>query len=444
MVRPDQHLAGAFPLTDTAGLAEFCRGHLRPAEASPASATAAAVSWPSADHEPRRRIMSEKREQELLAKVPQELFIDGRWRAAEGGETLEVRDPATGEVIRTIASASSADAQAAMDAAADAFPDWSRTPARERGELLPRAVGLLTERDEDFALLMTLEMGKPLAESRGEVTYGGEFLRWFSEEAVRVQGRYGATPEGTGRAIVSQHPVGPCFLITPWNFPLAMATRKIAPALAAGCTVVIKPAQLTPLTTLAFVKLLEEAGLPAGVVNVVTSRSSRAASEPILADPRLRKLSFTGSTGVGQTLLSQAAPGVLRTSMELGGNAPFVIFEDADLDAAVEGAMLAKFRNIGQACTAANRFIVHRSVADEFARRVTERVRGFGMGRGTEEGVTIGPLIDEDAVDKAGSLVSDALERGATLTTGGSRVEGQGTFFEATVLTGVREGSELL
>src|SRR5699024_3729176 len=271
-----------------------------------------------------------------------------------------------------------------------------------------------------------------------------EFLRWFSEEAVRVQGRYGATPEGTGRAIVSQHPVGPCFLITPWNFPLAMATRKIAPALAAGCTVVIKPAQLTPLTTLLFVKLLEEAGLPEGVVNVVTSSSSSAVSEPILADPRLRKLSFTGSTEVGRKLLSQAAPGVLRTSMELGGNAPFVVFEDADLDAAVEGALQAKFRNIGQACTAANRFTGHRSVAAESARRVTEEVSGFGMGRGTEDGVTIGPLIDEDAVDKAGSLVSDALERGATLTTGGSRVEGQGTFFEATVLTGVREGSELL
>ncbi|HEX7351590.1 NAD-dependent succinate-semialdehyde dehydrogenase [Brachybacterium sp.] len=385
-----------------------------------------------------------KAEQELLAGVPNQLFINGSWRAAEGGETLEVRDPATGEVIRTIASASSADAQAAMDATADAFPAWSRTPARERGELLRTAFDLLTERAEEFALLMTLEMGKPLAESRGEVTYGAEFLRWFSEEAVRVQGRYGATPEGTGRTIVSQHPVGPCFLITPWNFPLAMATRKIAPALAAGCTVVIKPAQLTPLTTLAFVKLLEEAGLPAGVVNVVTSRSSRAVSEPILADPRLRKLSFTGSTGVGQTLLAQAAKGVLRTSMELGGNAPFVIFEDADLDAAVEGAMLAKFRNIGQACTAANRFIVHRSLADEFARRVTEKVTAFGMGRGTEDGVTIGPLIDEDAVEKAGTLVSDAVDRGATLTTGGSKVDGPGTFFEATVLTDVREGSELL
>ena len=388
--------------------------------------------------------MTENREQELLTGVPSELYIDGRWRAAEGGETLDVRDPSTGEVISTIASASAADAQAAIDAAADAFPDWAATPARERGELLRRAFDLLTERAEEFALLMTLEMGKPLAESRGEVTYGGEFLRWFSEEAVRVQGRYGATPEGTGRMIVSQHPVGPCYLITPWNFPLAMATRKIAPALAAGCTVVIKPAQLTPLTTLAFVKLLEEAGLPAGVVNVVTSRSSSAVSEPILADPRLRKLSFTGSTEVGRSLLAQAAPGVLRTSMELGGNAPFVVFEDADLDAAVQGAMLAKFRNIGQACTAANRFIVHRSLAEEFARRVTEEVSALGVGRGTEDGVSIGPLIDGDAVDKAVSLVEDAVERGAKVTTGGSRIDGPGTFFEATVLTGVRPGSSLL
>ena len=281
-----------------------------------------------------------------------------------------------------------------MDAAVDAFPAWAATPARERAEILRRAFDLLQERKEDFALLMTIEMGKPLAEARGEVAYGGEFLRWFSEETARIQGRYGANPEGTGRMIVSQHPVGPCFLITPWNFPLAMATRKIAPALAAGCTVVIKPAALTPLTTLYFAKLLEDAGLPKGVVNVFTTSSSNSVSEPIIRDPRLRKLSFTGSTPVGQRLLQQASEGVLRTSMELGGNAPFVVFEDADLDKAVDGAILAKFRNIGQACTAANRFIVHRAVADEFARRVTERVRGFKIGRGTEDGVIIGPLID--------------------------------------------------
>ncbi|MFW7413883.1 NAD-dependent succinate-semialdehyde dehydrogenase [Demequina sp. SO4-18] len=384
------------------------------------------------------------RETALLASVPHQLFIGGTWRDASNASTLDVQDPATGEVIRTVASAGAEDGRAALDAAVDAFPAWKSTPARERGEILRRSFDLLTERAEDFALLMTLEMGKPLAESRGEVTYGAEFLRWFSEEAVRVQGRYGPTPEGTGRAIVSQHPVGPSYLITPWNFPLAMATRKIAPALAAGCTVVIKPASLTPLTTLAFAALMEEAGLPAGVLNVVTTSESSAVSEPIISDPRLRKLSFTGSTQVGRALLKQAADGVLRTSMELGGNAPFVVFEDADLDKAVDGALKAKFRNIGQACTAANRFIVHRSVADEFARRVTERVAGMRVGRGTEDGVEIGPLINEDAVEKAGSLVADAVERGASLLAGGSAIEGPGTYLAPTVLANVQPGSELL
>ena len=388
--------------------------------------------------------MTENRETALLAHVPDGLFIGGQWRAAEGGATLPVFDPATGERLLTIADASVADGAAAMDAAVEAFPSWAQTPARERAELLRRAFDLLQERKEDIALLMTLERGKPLAEARGEVAYGGEFLRWFSEEAVRASGRYGANPEGTGRMIVTQHPVGPCYLITPWNFPLAMATRKIAPALAAGCTVVVKPAELTPLTTLFFVKLLQDAGLPDGVVNVITTSSSGAVSEPIIRDPRLRKLSFTGSTPVGQKLLEQAAQGVLRTSMELGGNAPFVVFDDADLDKAVDGAMLAKFRNIGQACTAANRFIVHRSVADEFARRVTERVQGMRIGRGTEEGVAIGPLIDDRAVEKARSLVADAVDRGAQVRTGGSPVTGPGTFFEPTVVTDVAAGSDIL
>jgi len=293
-------------------------------------------------------------------------------------------------------------------------------------------------------LLMTLEMGKPLAESKAEVIYGGEFLRWFSEEAVRIFGRYGVNPEGTGRMIVSQHPVGPCYLITPWNFPLAMATRKTAPALAAGCTVVIKPPELTPLTTLYFVKILEEAGLPPGVVNVITTSTSGKVSAPIIADPRLRKLSFTGSTEVGRKLLQQAAEGILRTSMELGGNAPFLIFDDADLGAAVDGAMLAKFRNIGQACTAANRFIVHEAVADEFAARVTERVQAFKVGRGTEEGVQIGPLINDDAVQKADSLVRDATGRGAKVLTGGRPIDRPGTFYEPTVVAGVRPGSDIL
>ncbi|MFB8388307.1 NAD-dependent succinate-semialdehyde dehydrogenase [Microbacterium sp. NPDC055910] len=388
--------------------------------------------------------MSENRETELLASVEDGLFIGGEWRAAADGRTLDVFDPATGDVVKTIASAGAADGMAALDAAVDAFPAWAATPSRERAEILRRAFDLLQERKEEFALLMTIEMGKPLAEARGEVAYGGEFLRWFSEETVRVQGRYGANPEGTGRMIVSQHPVGPCYLITPWNFPLAMATRKIAPALAAGCTVVIKPAALTPLTTLYFAQLLEDAGVPAGVVNVIATASSGAVSEPIIRDPRLRKLSFTGSTPVGQRLLEQAAEGVLRTSMELGGNAPFVVFDDADLDKAVEGALLAKFRNIGQACTAANRFIVHRSIADEFAARVTERVQGMTIGRGTEEGVQIGPLIDDKAVAKAEELVTDAVGRGATLRTGGARIDGDGTFYQPTVISDVQAGSEIL
>jgi succinate-semialdehyde dehydrogenase/glutarate-semialdehyde dehydrogenase len=388
--------------------------------------------------------MSDAREAALLASVPDTLFIAGKWVAASGGGTLDVQDPATGEVIRTIADATAEDAQKAMDAAADAQASWAATAPRERSNLLRRAFDLLMERADDFALLMTLEMGKPLAESLGEVKYGGEFLRWFSEEAVRIQGRYGSNPEGTGTMIVTQRPVGPCYLITPWNFPLAMATRKIAPALAAGCTVVVKPAALTPLTTLAFVKLLEEAGLPAGVVNVLTTSSSSAVSKPIFADPRLRKLSFTGSTPVGVALLKQAADGVLRTSMELGGNAPFVVFEDADLDTAVDGAMIAKFRNIGQACTAGNRFIVHESVAEEFAKRVTERVKAFRVGRGTEKGVTIGPLIDAKAVEKVGALVADAVKRGATVHTGGSAIDGEGTFFEPTVISDVKPGSDIL
>ncbi|HEX7397277.1 MAG TPA: NAD-dependent succinate-semialdehyde dehydrogenase [Propionibacteriaceae bacterium] len=388
--------------------------------------------------------MSDTRETDLLGKVPDGLYIGGQWRPATGGRTFAVTDPSTGETVKEIADASVEDGVAALDAASEAFPSWSTTPARHRAEILRRAFELLTERKDDFALLMTIEMGKPLKESAGEVTYGGEFLRWFSEEAAHVQGRYGANPEGTGRMIVTQHPVGPCYLITPWNFPLAMATRKIAPALAAGCTVVVKPASQTPLTTSLFVQLLEDAGVPAGVVNVINTSTSGPVSEAIISDPRLRKLSFTGSTSVGQKLLEQAATGVLRTSMELGGNAPFIVFEDADLDKAVEGALAAKFRNIGEACTAANRFIVHSSIAEEFARRITDRVRGFHTGRGTEAGVTIGPLIDERAVEKVSELVRDAVANGATLRIGGEVLERPGTFFAATVLSDVRPGSQIL
>jgi len=388
--------------------------------------------------------MSNATEATLLESVPDGLFIGGEWRSAASSATLNVYDPATGEVIKTIANGGVEDGAAAMDAAVDAAPAWAKTPPRERAEILRRAFDLVQERQDQVALLMTLEMGKPLAESKAEVKYGGEFLRWFSEEAVRIFGRYGINPEGTGRMIVTQHPVGPCFLITPWNFPLAMATRKVGPALAAGCTVVIKPPELTPLTTLYFVQILSEAGLPPGVVNVITTHTSREVSAPIIADPRLRKLSFTGSTEVGRKLLQQAAEGILRTSMELGGNAPFLIFDDADLGAAVNGAMLAKFRNIGQACTAANRFIVHEAIADEFAARVTERVQAFKVGRGTEEDVQIGPLINTDAVDKADALVRDATERGAKVLTGGHPIEGPGTFYEPTVVAGVRPGSDIL
>ncbi|HEX4057643.1 MAG TPA: NAD-dependent succinate-semialdehyde dehydrogenase [Galbitalea sp.] len=383
-------------------------------------------------------------EEELVERVPGQLFLGGKWVDSTSGRTIEVSDPATGKVLKSIADASADDAKRAMDFAANTQESWAATPPRVRGEILRTAFDLLQERKEDFALLMTLEMGKPLAEARGEVAYGGEFLRWFSEEAVRISGHYGTNPEGTGRMIVTHLPVGPSYLITPWNFPLAMATRKIAPAIAAGCTAIIKPAALTPLTTLYFAKLLEDAGLPAGVLGVLTTSKSAEVSAPIIGDSRLRKLSFTGSTPVGVSLLKQAADNVLRTSMELGGNAPFLVFEDADLDKAVDGAMLAKFRNIGEACTAANRFIVHESVADEFAKRVTERVRAFTIGRGTEDGVTIGPLIDEGAVAKASALVEDAVGRGAKVLIGGSRIEGVGTFFQPTVVSDVKPGSEIL
>ena len=383
-------------------------------------------------------------ESELLAKVPDRLFIGGEWVASTSGRSIEVHDPSTGLVIKTIADASVGDGAAAMDAAAAAQESWAATAPRVRGEILRRAFDLLQERKEEVALLMTLEMGKPLAEARGEVAYGGEFLRWFSEEAVRISGRYGTNPEGTGRMIVTHLPVGPSFLITPWNFPLAMATRKIAPALAAGCTSIIKPAELTPLTTLYFAQLLEDAGVPKGVVNVITTSTSREVSTPIIADKRLRKLSFTGSTQVGQALLTQASQNVLRTSMELGGNAPFLVFDDADLDKAVDGAMLAKFRNVGQACTAANRFIVHESVAKEFAARLHERVSAMRVGRGTEDGVTIGPLINDGAVAKAETLVQDAVDRGARVLIGGSRLDGEGSFYPPTIVADVKPGSDIL
>ncbi len=385
-----------------------------------------------------------EREAELLASVPTGLLINGEWRDASDGGTFDVHDPATGKVLATLASATSEDAMAALDAADAAQAAWARTPARERAEILRRAFDLVTARAEDFALLMTLEMGKPLAESRGEVTYGSEFLRWFSEEAVRDYGRYVTTPEGKNKILVQRKPVGPCLLITPWNFPLAMATRKVGPAVAAGCTMVLKPAKLTPLTSQLFAATMLEAGLPAGVLNVTCSKSASGISGPLMQDPRLRKVSFTGSTPVGKQLLKDAADNVLRTSMELGGNAPFIVFADADLDQAVEGAMGAKMRNMGEACTSANRFLVEASVAGEFTRKFAEAMGALTLGRGTEDASKVGPLIDAGARDDVHSLVTAAIEAGAEAVTGGKAREGEGYFYEPTVLANVPNGAEIL
>lgn len=393
---------------------------------------------------PAQPAVSAEREQALLASVPTGLLIGGKWRNAATGKSFEVEDPATGKMLLRLADAGSEDAMAALDAAVDAQEPWAKVPPRERGEILRRAFELVTARADDFALLMTLEMGKPLAEARGEVTYGAEFLRWFSEEAVRTFGRYSVSPDGKSRLLVTRKPVGPCLLITPWNFPLAMATRKVAPAVAAGCTMVLKSANLTPLTSQLFAAVMMEAGLPAGVLNVIPTSTAGATTGPVIKDPRLRKLSFTGSTEVGRKLLADASGTVLRTSMELGGNAPFLVFEDADLDAAVGGAMLAKLRNMGEACTAANRFIVHESIAPDFARMLAARMAGLATGRGTEPDVKIGPLIDARSRAKVHELVSDAVASGATAILGGGPVEGAGYFYQPTILTGVSEGTRIL
>ncbi|MGO4652790.1 NAD-dependent succinate-semialdehyde dehydrogenase [Arthrobacter sp. 2RAF22] len=384
------------------------------------------------------------RESELLASVPTGLLINGQWLPAASGKTFDVEDPSTGKVLVSISDAGVEDGAAAMDAAAAAQASWARTAPRERGEILRRAFELVTARAEDFALLMTLEMGKPLAEARGEVAYGAEFLRWFSEEAVRVSGRYSAAPDGKNRILVQKKPVGPCLLITPWNFPLAMATRKIAPAVAAGCTMVLKPANLTPLTSLLFAQVMQEAGLPAGVLNVIQTSTAGAVTGPLIKDDRLRKISFTGSTAVGQALMREAADKVLRSSMELGGNAPFVVFEDADLDRAVEGAVAAKMRNMGEACTAANRFIVHDSIADAFADKFAAKISALNTARGTEPDSTVGPLIDGKARNGVHALVSDAVANGAVAVTGGAPVYGPGYFYQPTVLKNVSADARIL
>jgi succinate-semialdehyde dehydrogenase/glutarate-semialdehyde dehydrogenase len=383
-------------------------------------------------------------EEAVVEKVPAGLYIGGEWREASAGGTLPVEDPSTGEVLREVADAGPDDAQAALDAAVEAQPAWAATSPNERGEILWRAYVLLNERSDELALLMTLEMGKTIKESKAEISYAAEFFRWFSGEALRIDGYYKVPGNAAGRVLVMRQPVGPCFFITPWNFPTAMGTRKIGPAIAAGCTMVWKPAQLTPLSAFALADLLSEAGLPAGVLNVITSSASSEVAAPIIEDPRLRKLSFTGSTEVGRKLIAQSAQNVLRVSMELGGNAPFLIFDDADLDAAIEGAMIAKMRNIGEACTSANRFHVADPVAEDFSARLADRMGSLRVGRGTEEGVDVGPLINEDQRSKVEDLVGDALGKGATALVGGGRLDGKGYFFEPTVLDGVTEGARVL
>ncbi|MGW5720409.1 NAD-dependent succinate-semialdehyde dehydrogenase [Amycolatopsis sp. NPDC003865] len=387
--------------------------------------------------------MSASTESGVVDAVGKELFIGGKWVAAESGKTFPVVDPATGKELCQVADASPADGVAALDAAVAAQADFAKMAPRERGEILRRAYELLMKRQDELALLMTLEMGKPLAESKGEIAYAAEFFRWFAEEAVRIDGGYATAPNGVGRFLITKQPVGPTLLITPWNFPMAMGTRKIGPAIAAGCTSVIKPAAQTPLSMLALAGILAEAGLPEGVLNVITTSDSGGVMEPLIRDGRARKLSFTGSTGVGRKLLEQCADKILRTSMELGGNAPFLVFDDADMDAAIDGAMQAKMRNIGEACTAANRFYVQRGVVEEFSRRLTERMEALPMGRGTEKDVVVGPLIDDKAVDKVTELVKDATDRGARVLTGGSGVDGPGHFYQATVLTDVPQEARL-
>jgi succinate-semialdehyde dehydrogenase/glutarate-semialdehyde dehydrogenase len=380
-------------------------------------------------------VVTQADEQRVLDGVQRGLLVAGQWRSATGGGELDVVDPSTEQVLTTVADATVADGTAALDAAVAAQPEWARTAPRDRGEILRRAFELVVERTEDLALLMTLEMGKPLAESRAEIAYGAEFFRWFSEEAVRIAGRWSTSPNGATRLLTMRQPVGPCLMITPWNFPLAMGTRKIGPAIAAGCTMVVKPASQTPLTMLALAGILAEAGLPDGVLNVVTTSTTGAVMEPLIRDPRLRKLTFTGSTPIGKQLVEQSAQGLLRVSMELGGNAPFLVFADADVDAAVEGAMLAKMRNNGEACTAANRFIVHESVAEQFSSALAERMGAMVVGRGTEDGVQVGPLIDAKQRDKVAELVQDAVDGGGQVL---------GFYFPPTVITAVAPDARVL
>jgi succinate-semialdehyde dehydrogenase / glutarate-semialdehyde dehydrogenase len=382
-------------------------------------------------------------EQQVVGQVPKQLYIAGEWRDGAKG-TITVEDPSTEEPLCDVADASVDDARAALDAAVDAGPAFAAMAPRERGEILRRAFETITARKDELALLMTLEMGKTIKESLAEIAYAAEFFRWFSEEAVRIDGRYAVAANGAGRVLTMKQPVGPCLMITPWNFPLAMGTRKVGPAIAAGCTMVVKPAQQTPLSMLMLAKILEEAGLPGGVLNLFTASSSSETTGPLIADQRLRKMSFTGSTEVGRKLMAQASDTLLRLSMELGGNAPFIVFEDADVDAAVAGAMIAKMRNMGEACTSANRFHVAGAVADQFASRLAEKMGALKLGRGVEESTDVGPLIDDTQRGKVADLVQDAIGRGATAVVGGDKRDGAGYFYEPTVLTDIPDDAQLL
>ena len=385
-----------------------------------------------------------EQERAVVDAVPKGLFVGGEWREASGGETLPVEDPSTGEAICEVADGTAEDAKAALEAAAAKQAEWAETPPTERGEILWHAFEALNDRADELALLMTLEMGKPVAESKSEIVYAAEFFRWFSGAALRVEGSWKEAGNRQSRVLVMKQPVGPCLMITPWNFPMAMGTRKVGPAIAAGCTVVMKPAKQTPLSMLALGQVLEECGLPSGVFNILTTSDSGGTTAPLIEDMRLRKLSFTGSTEVGKKLIEASAGNVLKTSMELGGNAPFLVFDDADLDDAVEGALLAKMRNIGEACTSANRFHVADSIAEPFAEKLAERMGALKVGRGTEEDVKVGPLIDEPSSEKVSELVQDALDKGATAVVGGSALEGSGYFYEPTVLGGVSPDARLL
>jgi succinate-semialdehyde dehydrogenase / glutarate-semialdehyde dehydrogenase len=376
-------------------------------------------------------------EQTVVDNVQKKLYIAGEWRDASGGGTLDVLDPATEEPLCGVADGTPEDATAALDAAVEMREEWAASAPNDRASILWRAFDLMMERADELALLMTLEMGKPVAESRAEIVYAADFFRWFSGEALRIDGNYKQFGNGTSRVLVMKQPVGPSLMITPWNFPMAMGTRKVGPAIAAGCTVVMKPAQQTPLSMLALGQILEEAGLPGGVFNILTTSSSSGTTGPLIKDGRLRKLSFTGSTEVGRKLIESSAENVLNVSMELGGNAPFLVFDDADLDAAVDGALLAKMRNIGEACTAANRFHVAEPVQEEFAGRLAEKMGALKVGRGTEDDVKVGPLIDQPSREKVAELVQDALDKGADCVVGGEIPDGRGYFYPPTVLAGV-------